>query len=57
MWFQDQGLNQPVLFYQKGTSQAGQLVITHIGKNSAVGYVLLPRPEQETGGEALVSGG
>ena len=57
MWFQDQGLNQPVLFYQKGTSQAGQLVITHIGKNSAAGYVLLPRPEQETGGEAQVSGG
>ena len=57
MWFQDQGLNQPVLFYQKGTSQAGQLIITRVSKNDAVGYVLLPRPEQKTGGEAQVSGG
>lgn len=57
MWFQDQGLNQPVLFYQKGTSQAGQLILTRVGKNDAVGYLLLPRPEQKSGGEAQVSGG
>lgn len=42
VWLRDQNAMQPVIFYSKTDGKKREVVFTHVTKDSAVGYVLLP---------------
>jgi chaperonin cofactor prefoldin len=42
IWLRDQAALQPVVFYSQVDGKRRELVFTSVGKNSAVGYLLLP---------------
>jgi len=42
IWVRGQNSQQPVRFYSKQDSRPYELVFTHVGKKSAVGYLLVP---------------
>jgi len=43
LWIRGQGIEQPVRFYSHEDERAYELVFTRVGKDSAVGYLLMPR--------------
>lgn len=50
VWVRSQSAHRPVVFYSKEDSRPRELVITHVTKDAAVGYLLLPaRPAAGTG--------
>jgi len=56
LWIRGQGIQQPVRFYSHEDERAYELVFTRVGKDSAVGYLLMPRwPSTST--EAPVADG
>ena len=43
LWIRGQGIQQPVRFYSHEDERAYELVFTRVNKDSAVGYLLMPR--------------
>ena len=53
VWVRGQGAQQPVVFYSKQDGRPRELVITHVTKNSVVGYLLLPAQSASGAGGPL----
>ena len=45
IWLRGQSVQEPVIFYGLEDGKKRELVITHVTKNSVVGYLLLPKPQ------------
>ena len=43
LWIRGQGIQQPVRFYSHKDERPYELVFTRVSKDSAVGYLLMPR--------------
>ena len=56
LWFRDQSVQQPVTFYRVSEQRPRELVITHISRESAAGYLLLPEEEATAARERATSG-
>ena len=48
LWVYNQNVNQPVRVYPTRGEPAYELVITDVGKDFALGYLLLPKPSSDT---------
>jgi hypothetical protein len=42
------GVQQPLVFYHKGSDQPNELVITRVAKDAVIGYLLLPAEQEVT---------
>jgi len=42
LWVRELGVQQPLVFYHKGSDQPNELVITRVAKDAVIGYLLLP---------------
>jgi len=42
IWLRNQSAQEPVVFYGLGDGKKRELVITHVTRNSVVGYLVLP---------------
>lgn len=47
LWVSQQGVQQPVVFYRKRDGERCELVVTHVARNSVVGYLMLPAERSE----------
>lgn len=56
LWVRDQGVQQPVTFYNKPGDAMYELVVTRVTKDSAVGYLLLPATEGAEPSHAHLTG-
>ena len=45
LWVRDQGVQQPVTFYNQRGDEMYELVVNRVTKDSAIGYLLLPMAE------------
>jgi len=56
LWVRDQGVQQPVTFYNQRGDEMYELVVTRVNKDSAIGYVLLPMAEGSEASQAELKG-
>ncbi len=50
LWLRELGVQQPLVFYHKGSDQPNELVITRVAKDAVIGYLLLPAEQEVTVG-------
>jgi hypothetical protein len=50
LWIRGQGVHQPVRFYNSTEERPYEVVFTRVMRDAAVGYVLMPAPDQASDG-------
>jgi predicted nucleic acid-binding Zn-ribbon protein len=55
IWLQSQSVQEPVVFYGLEDGKKRELVITQVARNSAVGYLILPKAAQANPAAAATS--
>ena len=46
VWVRELGLQQPLVFYHKGSDQPNELVITRVAEDAVIGYLVLPADQE-----------
>ena len=55
LWVRDQGVAQPVVFYDRQRARQYQLIVTGLHQDSATGYLLLPSTDAELSSDVVVN--
>jgi hypothetical protein len=56
LWVRELGVQQPLVFYHKGSDQPNELVIPRVAKDAVIGYLLLPTDREVALGASTAPG-